>query len=284
MNTIYIVVPILTVLMFDLGLSLKMEDFGRVVKKPKAMIIAITGQIILLPIIAIGLGMLFHFPPAFVIGLVLIACSPGGSSSNIFSKLAGGDVALSVTLTAISSLITLITIPIIMSWTTQWIGDAVGITLPVGNLLKQNLLLMLLPVAIGIVVHYVWPTAAAKIDRVLSKIAFPALMLLITVFFIQNYRIIFANIGQVGLCVTMLILLAMGCASLLSRLGHLQGAEHRTVLIEVGMQNAAQAIAVATSPFIFNSQEIAIPAVLYSLIMNLVLLPYVAIVRKQKQA
>ena len=284
MNTIYIVVPILTVLMFDLGLTLKMEDFGRVVKKPKAMIIALTGQIILLPIIAIGLGMLFHFPPAFVIGLVLIACSPGGSSSNILSKLAGGDVALSVTLTAISSLITLITIPIIMSWTTQWIGDAVGITLPVGNLLKQNLLLMLLPVAIGIVVHYVWPTAAAKIDRVLSKIAFPALMLLITVFFIQNYRTIFANIGQVGLCVTMLILLAMGCASLLSRIGHLQGGEHRTVLIEVGMQNAAQAIAVATSPFIFNSQEIAIPAVLYSLIMNLVLLPYVAIVRKQKQA
>ncbi len=284
MNTIYIVVPILTVLMFSLGLTLRLDDFARVVKKPKAMLIALTGQIVLLPLIAIGLGMLFRFPPAFVIGIVLIACSPGGSSSNIFSKLAGGDVALSVTLTAISSLITLITIPFIMSWTTQWAGAEVGITLPVGNLLKQNLLLMLLPVAIGIVVHYAWPKAAEKIDRVLSKAAFPALMLLITIFFIQNHSTIFDNIGRVGLCVTMLILLAIGCASLLSRIGRLHGSERRTVVIEVGMQNAAQAIAVATSPFIFNSQEIAIPAVLYSLIMNLVLLPYVAIVRKQKQA
>ena len=281
MNTIYIVVPILTILMFDLGLTLRMEDFGRVVKRPKAMLIALTGQLVLLPLIAIGLGWLFHFPPAFFIGLVLIACSPGGSSSNIFSKLAGGDVALSVTLTAVSSLVTLITIPLIMSWVTAWVGDAVGITLPVGNLLKQNLLLMLLPVAIGIVVHYAWPTAAAAIDRVLSKTAFPALLLLITVFFIQNYRIIFGNIGSVGLCVIALILSAIACASLLSRIGGLRGIERRTVVIEVGMQNAAQAIAVATSPFIFNSQEIAVPAVVYSLVMNLVLLPYVAIVRKK---
>ena len=143
------------------------------------------------------------------------------------------------------------------------------------------LLLMLLPVLVGIGVNYAWPRAAQTIDRGLSKIAFPALMLLITVFFIQNYRTIFDNIGRVGLAVVMLIGLAMACAALLSRWGRLKGQQHRTVIIEVGMQNAAQAIAVATSPFIFNSQEIAIPAVLYSLIMNLVLLPYVAIVRKR---
>ncbi|MBR1516634.1 MAG: bile acid:sodium symporter [Bacteroidales bacterium] len=281
MNTIYIVVPILTVLMFDLGLTLRFSDFGRVVRQPRAMLVALTGQIVLLPLIALGLAWGFGFPPPLAIGLVLIACCPGGSSSNIFSKLAGGDVALSVTLTAASSLITLITIPLIMSWATSWMGESVGIHLPVGNLLKQNLLLMLLPVLVGIGVNYAWPRAAQTIDRGLSKIAFPALMLLITVFFIQNYRTIFDNIGRVGLAVVMLIGLAMACAALLSRWGRLKGQQHRTVIIEVGMQNAAQAIAVATSPFIFNSQEIAIPAVLYSLIMNLVLLPYVAIVRKR---
>ena len=281
MNTIYIVVPILTVLMFDLGLTLRLPDFVRVVRQPRAMLIALVGQLVLLPLIALALAWLFRLPPAFTIGLVLIACSPGGSSSNIFSKLAGGDVALSVSLTAVSSLLTLLTIPLIMSWITAAVGTEVGITLPVGNLLKQNLLLMLLPVAIGLGVNYAWPRAAQAIDRVLSKIAFPALMVLITVFFIQNYSVIFAHIGALGLCIVALILLAMGCASALSRLGRLQGVERRTVVIEVGMQNAAQAIAVATSPFIFNSQEIAVPAVIYSLVMNLVLLPYVAIVRKR---
>lgn len=282
MNTIWIVLPILTILMFDLGLTLKLKDFYMVVTRPKAFFVALTGQIVLLPLIALGLGYAFHLTPVFFIGLMLIACSPGGSSSNIFSKLAGGDVALSVTLTAMSSLITLITLPIFMGWVTAASGAQVGITLPVGNLLKQNLLLMLLPVVIGLVINYFWGNAAKAIDKVLSKAAFPALMLLVTVFFAQHYRTIFANLGRVGLCVTALILLAIGCASGLSRLFHITGRERRTVNIEVGMQNAAQAIALATSPFVFANQEMAIPAILYSLMMNVVLLTYVAVVKNKK--
>jgi BASS family bile acid:Na+ symporter len=282
MNTIWIVIPILTVLMFDLGLTLKLKDFYMVVTRPKAFFVALTGQIVLLPLIALGLGWAFQLTPVFFIGLMLIACSPGGSSSNIFSKLADGDVALSVTLTAMSSLITLVTIPILMGWVTAASGAEVGITLPVGNLLKQNLLLMLLPVVIGLVINAYWPKAAAAIDKVLSKAAFPALMLLITIFFAQHYRTIFAHIGKLGLCVTALILLAIGCASALSRLFRITGRERRTVNIEVGMQNAAQAIALATSPFVFANQEMAIPAILYSLMMNVVLLTYVAIVKRKK--
>ena len=281
MNTIWIVLPILTVLMFDLGLTLKLKDFYMVITRPKAFIVALTGQIVLLPLIALGLGHLFHLPPVFFIGLMLIACSPGGSSSNIFSKLAGGDVALSVTLTAMSSLITLITLPVLMEWVTVSTGSEVGITLPVGNLLKQNLLLMLLPVLIGIAINRFWPKAAAGIDKVLSKAAFPALMLLVAVFFAQHYRTIFEHIGRLGACVTALILLAAGCAAVLSRIFRISGRERRTVVIEVGMQNAAQAIALATSPFVFNNQEMAIPAILYSLMMNVVLLSYVAIVKKR---
>ncbi len=111
MNTIWIVIPILTVLMFDLGLTLQLKDFYMVVTRPKAFFVALFGQIVLLPLIALGLGWAFKLTPVFFIGLMLIACSPGGSSSNVFSKLADGDVALSVTLTAMSSLLTLITLP-----------------------------------------------------------------------------------------------------------------------------------------------------------------------------
>ena len=137
MNTIWIVLPILTLLMIDLGLSLRLEDFGRVFRKPWPIAVALFGQLILLPAIALGLAHLFDLPPVFFIGLVLIACCPGGSSSNVFSKLAGGDVALSVSLTALSSVITLFTIPFIMSGATQLVGESVGITLPVGNLISR---------------------------------------------------------------------------------------------------------------------------------------------------
>ena len=283
MNTIWIVLPILTLLMFDLGLTLRLEDFGKVFRHPGPVWIALVGQLVLLPAIALGLAWLFRLPPVFFIGLVLIACCPGGSSSNVFSRLAGGDVALSVTLTALSSIITLITIPLIMSWATRLVGESVGISLPVGNLIKQNLLLMLLPVVVGIVLHYLWPKGADKTDRVLSKLAFPLLLVLITVFYIQHQRTILENIGVLGLCVTVLILMAIGCSSLLSRLVKNDARQRRTVVIEVGMQNAAQAIAIASSPFIFASDQMAIPAILYSLMMNVVLLSYVGIIRVRER-
>lgn len=278
---IWIVLPILTLLMFDLGLSLRFEDFAKVFRSPWPVCIALLGQLVFLPLIALGLAWLFKLPPVFFIGLVLIACCPGGSSSNVFSKLAGGDVALSVTLTALSSVITLFTIPLVMSWTTTLVGESVGIVLPVGNLIKQNLLLMLLPVLLGIGLNYAWPEGAKKTDKVLGKLAFPLLLLLITVFYIQHHRTILDNIGVLGFCVTALILVAIGCSSLLSRLVRSGQRQRRTVIIEVGMQNAAQAIAIASSPFIFANEEMAIPAILYSLMMNIVLLIYVGMTRRQ---
>jgi len=279
MNTIFIVLPILTLLMFDLGLALRLEDFGKVFRNPRPIIVALFGQLVLLPLVALGISWLFHLPPVYFIGLVLIACCPGGSSSNVFSKLAGGDVALSVTLTALSGIITLLTIPFIMSWATQLVGESVGITLPVGNLVKQNLVLMLLPVLLGIGLHYAWSKVAEKIDKVLTKLAFPLLLVLITIFYVQHHRIIMEHIGLLGLCVTVLILVAIGCSSLLSRLVKNSPQQRRTVIIEVGMQNAAQAIAIASSPLIFANDEMAIPAILYSLMMNIVLLIYVAAAR-----
>jgi len=193
-------------------------------------------------------------------------------------------VALSVTLTALSSVITLFTIPVIMSAAASIVGESVGISLPVGNLIKQNLLLMLLPVLLGIGIHYLWPAAAEKTDKVLGKLAFPLLLLLITVFYVQHNRTILDNIGVLWLCVTLLILAAVCCSSLLSRLVKTDSRQRRTVVIEVGMQNAAQAIAIASSPFIFANEEMAIPAILYSLMMNIVLLIYVGAVRRRDSA
>lgn len=276
-NSILLVLPILTVLMFDLGLSLRVSDFVNIFKRPKAMFTGLAGQLIILPLIALGLGLLFGLQTEFFIGLMLIACCPGGSSSNIFSKLAKGDVALSVSLTAFSSVITLFTLPLIMQITTSRLGEAVGISLPVGNLLKQNLITMLLPIVLGICLRRYAEGAALKIDKVLSKCAFPALMLLAGIFFVQNKEVIIKNFGTLGLTAGALILSSILVAAAMSVILRLKKTEKRTIVIEVGMQNAAQAIAVASSPFVFANAVIATPAIIYALLMNVVLLIYVAI-------
>ena len=281
--SILIVLPILTLLMFDLGLTLQPRDFSLVLRQPRAAGVALFGQIVFLPLLAFVLAWVFRLPPEFFVGMMLIACCPGGSSSNVFSLLVKGDVALSVILTALSSLITLITVPAVMSWVTKFSmhDTQSSIHLPVGNLLVQNLLLMFLPVILGVVVRRKWPMASAKIERVLSKCAFPALILLAGIFFVQHRQTIADNIAVLGLCVALLLVCATAGAALLSRLFRLHERQRRTVVIEVGMQNAAQAIAVASSPFIFNDSTIAIPAIVYALLMNVVLLIYVALHREQ---
>jgi len=290
MNAIFIVLPILTLLMFDLGLTLKPADFKLIVQRPKPVLIGLFGQIVLLPLIAWGIISICDFgfqnydfgvrlTPLFIIGIMLVACSPGGSSSNVFSMLAKGDVALSVTLTACSSLVTLFTLPLIMAWVTKSVGETVDIHLPTGNLLIQNIVLMVIPIAVGFTVNIFREKAAARIHNVLKRIAMPALVLLVTVFFFQHKQTIMNEFASLGLTMTALILACTGCGALLSRLLRLSAKERRTLVIEIGMQNAAQAITIACSPLIFNNEVIAIPAIIYALMMNIILLVYVGLTK-----
>jgi BASS family bile acid:Na+ symporter len=275
---IWIVLPILILLMFDLGLSLRFDDFARVVRQPWPGAVALFGQLVLLPLIALGLAWAFRLPPVFFIGLVLIACCPGGSSSNVFSMLAGGDVALSVSLTAFSSVITLFTSPFIMDMVATTVGNSVDVHLPVGNLLVQNIVLMAIPIIVGLCISVYRPNAAKKMHGVLKRLAFPLLVVLASVFFVQNRETIVEEFPQLGLTITVLILLSMLSGVFLSWLMRLSHKEQRTIVIEIGMQNAAQAITIASSPFVFNNDVMAIPAIVYALMMNVILLTYVGII------
>ncbi len=282
MNSVLIVVPILVVLMFLLGTELNRKSFTDVARSPRAVFVGMFGQIVLLPLVAFGVAYVMELSPVYFMGLVLIACCPGGSSSNVFSMLVKGNVALSVTLTALSSIITLFTLPFIMEAVSLYLSaqSGVTVTLPVGKLLMQNIVLLLVPMLLGIAFKRLRPVAAEKVSRVLGKAAFPALMFLAFVFFLQYTTEIIDNFTLLGVAVTALILVSMLCSSLLSRISGGGNAERRTIVIEVGMQNAAQAIAIATSPFIFNSGEMAIPAIIYALMMNVILLLYVYFIRK----
>lgn len=281
MNSIFIVMPILIILMFLLGTDLNKKSFTDVARNPRAVLIGMIGQLIILPLVAFALAWIMKLPPVYFMGIVLIACCPGGSSSNVFSMLAKGDVALSVTLTAISSIITLFTIPVIMEFVARFVSEQSGVdvNLPFGRLIIQNIVLLFVPLFIGIMFRHYFPEPAAKVNKVLSKLAFPALMTLALVFFLQYTQEIKDNFAVLGVAVTIMILSAMLCSSILSRMTKSDTAVRRTIVIEVGMQNAAQAIAIASSPFIFNSGEMAIPAIIYALLMNVILLIYVGVIK-----
>lgn len=282
MNTIWIVLPILILLMFLLGTELTKDSFTSIVRHPGKVLLGLFGQIILLPVVAFVIAWMLKLPPVYFMGLVLVACCPGGSSSNVFSMLAKGDVALSVTLTAISSIVTLFTLPLVMNFTADFVSaqNGVEIVLPVGKLIMQNIVLIFIPLILGWLFKKYFPDAAVKVNKVLGKAAFPALMLLALVFFLQYTSEIMANFTVLGLATALLILSTMLLSALLTRLFKYDGSVRRTIVIEVGMQNAAQAIAIATSPLIFNSGEMAIPAIIYALLMNVILLVYVWVVKR----
>ena len=285
MNTIWIVMPILIALMFLLGIDINKKAFTDIAHNPKPILLGLIGQLVILPVIAFSIAWLLKLPPVYFMGLVLVACCPGGSSSNVFSMLAKGDVALSVTLTALSSIITLFTLPVIMEFVTETVSDMSGasIELPVGKLIVQNIVLLFVPLFAGSLFKHFCPEAAVKVRKVSGKMAFPALMTLAAVFFFQYKKEIAENFASLGLSATMLIVIAMACSSCMSRIGRFSDATRRTIVIEVGMQNAAQAIAIASSPFIFNNGEMALPAICYALLMNVILLTYVYLIRRKQK-
>lgn len=286
MNPIVIVLPILLLLMFGLGLSFRPGEWLALIRQPKAVWVGLAAQMLVLPLLALGLVWWFRPEPYVWVGLMLIAASPGGSSSNILTLLAKGDVPLSVTLTVLSSVLTVFTLPPLLAFSLQTagLGQGAAIDLPVGQLLLQNGVLVLLPMLLGMVFNHYYPQAAKRVGRWIDKAAFPALLLLATVFFVANRQLIASHFSSLVLMVSLLIAAAMAAGALLAGGFGLQGRQRRTIVIEAGIQNSAQAIAVAGSPFVLNNAAFAVPAVIYALLMNVILLGYIAYYRFGRKA
>ena len=288
MNPIILVMALLVILTYTIGLNLKKEDFLMLIKKPVPVITGLTGQLLILPLIAFLIAKAFNLEEVFFIGLVLIALCPGGSSSNIFTLIAKGDLALSVSLTAISSVITLFTLPFFMALCLNIFNKnglfSSSIEFPLINILIQNILLMFIPIVLGVLTKIIFKNGAKKLSRVLEKIAFPSLALIATMFFIKHAKTISSHLDILLVAIITLVFAAIVVSSLLSRALCQDSKTRRTIVIEVAMQNAAQAIALCVSPFAFNNEIMSIPAIIYALIMNIILLAYVAmIVRLDKK-
>lgn len=256
----------LGIVMLGLGLSLTLADFKRVVTFPKPVIIGLACQMLVLPVVCFAIASGFALPPELAVGLMLLAASPGGATANLFSHLANGDVALNVTLTAVNSVLSLLTLPFIVNFAMESFMGA-GRYIPMQpSKIVQVFAIVLVPVAIGMTIRAKKPDFAqrsAKPVRILS-----ALVLLVVVAgAVANER---AHIGeyfqQVGLAALAFNLASMAVGYLVPRALRITERQAIAIGMEIGIHNGTLAIAIA-GPTVLNNATMAIPPAIYSLIM-----------------
>ena len=258
----------LGVIMLGMGLSLTVDDFKRIALYPKATIIGLTCQLLVLPVVAFGMLHLLQLPPELAVGVMLLAFCPGGATSNLLSNLARADIALSITLTAISSTITVFTIPYFVNLSMEYfIGEGKYVELPFLQAMLQILAVTIIPVSIGMILKSNYPNTAQRFVKPV-KIA-SAIFIVILIFGViikerNNIAGYFAQVGTVTFLINILIL-AIGFG--VARMFKLNHAQSSAISIESGIQNGTLAIAIATSTLLLNNTEMAIPAAVYSLIM-----------------
>jgi bile acid:Na+ symporter, BASS family len=264
-----LVLPIaLATIMLGLGLSLKNDDFFRIFKYPKAVTIGLIGQLVILPIIALAIVKVIPMPPAIAVGLIILALCPCGPSSNMITYLAGGDVALAVTLTVFSSMITVFTIPLFASLAVNsFLGTNAIVSLPIGATMGQIFVITVIPISLGMLIQARFPEIARRLEKVTNKLAVGFLVLIIILLVAKEWSKLPGFIVQAGTGVMLLNILGMAAGFAISKMLKLNIAQQICIAIEVGIQNGTLAIAITAG--ILKDAEMAIPAAIYSLFMYL---------------
>ena len=256
----------LAIVMLGMGLSLVPEDFKRITRYPKAVAVGTVCQVLLLPLIGALITLVVPMQPAIAVGLIVLAVCPGGPSSNLVTYLAKGDVALSVTLTAVSSIITVFTIPLFTNLALQYfLGKSAAIALPIGSTMLQIFLITLLPTAIGMAIRHQFPDTARRLEKQMSRFAVGLLALIIVLLLVREGSKLPGFLVQVGIGVVLLNLLAMLAGILAGKLFRLSLAQQICIAIEVGIQNGTLAITITAG--LLNNTDMAVPAAVYSLFM-----------------
>ena len=258
----------LAIVMLGMGLSLLPEDFQRSTRYPRAVAVGTVCQTLVLPLLGALIARVVPMEPVMAVGLVVVAVCPGGPSSNLMTYLARGDVALSVTLTAVSSIVTVFTIPLFTNLALQhFLGEGAAIALPIGTTMLQIVLITLLPTAIGMAIRHRVPGPARRLEKQMGRLAGGLLALIILLLFIREASKLPGFLAQMGLAIALLNVLAILVGFLAGRLFRLPVAQQVCIAIEVGIQNGTLAIAITAG--LLNNPDMAVPAAVYSLLMYL---------------
>ncbi|MCR9015656.1 bile acid:sodium symporter family protein [Aquiflexum gelatinilyticum] len=255
----------LAFIMLGMGLSLTVKDFKNIFVYPKAMILGLTNQLILLPIFGYALIQLFGLTGALAVGVMILAACPGGATSNLISHLSKGDTALSISLTAVSSLVTIVSIPLIVNFAISHFGEEGSIALPVMETIIQIAGVTVVPVSIGMFLHKKFPKLSHKADRpvrIASAVFFALILIAAILKEKENLVDFFIQSGPITL---MLNLLTLTVGFFLARVFLLSKRQSITIAIESGIQNGTLGIMIAAT--LLKNSEMTIPIAIYSLIM-----------------
>ena len=255
----------LAVIMFGLGLSLTPADFRRVGQSPKAVGIALVCQLLVLPLVAFGLVTLFDLPPLLAVGFMILAASPGGTTANLYSHLFRGDVALNITLTAINSVIAIITLPVLTNFAiSHFIDDSSRVGLQYDKLL-QVFAIVVVPVVIGMLVRRRSPRFADRMDRPV-RIASAVLLLLVVLGAMLSERDNIADyFAEVGLIAALFCVLSLGVGYVVPRALGLTEDQAVACGFEIGIHNSTLAIAMALT--VIGNAQMSVPSAVYGVLM-----------------
>jgi bile acid:Na+ symporter, BASS family len=255
----------LGIVMLGLGLGLTLADFRRVFAYPRAVIVGLTCQMLILPLACVAIAHLFALPPELAVGLMLLAASPGGATANLFSHLARGDVALNVTLTAVNSVLALLTLPLIVKLSlSHFMGSASEVPMPLEKVV-QTFAIVLTPIAIGMLVKARRPGLALKLDKPVRIVSALLLALVIVGSVLKERANIAEYFRQVGLAALAFNLVSLATGYFVPRLAKVPEKQAVAIGMEIGIHNGTLAIAVANT--VLASSVMAIPPSIYSLIM-----------------
>ncbi len=268
----------LGIIMLGLGLSLTVGDFARVAKHPKAVIIALVCQLILLPAICFALVLAFQLPPVLAVGMLLLAASPGGTTANLYSHLFRGDIALNISLTAINSVIAVFTLPLIANLAIAYFlpgDDQLGIQFAKA---LEVFAIVLLPVAAGMLVRWWKPAFAKAMDKPVRIASVIILAIVIAGAVVANLTILLENIASLAGIVVLFCLLSLTLGFLVPRLFRVSHEQAVASSFEIGIHNATLAIVIAQT--VLLNVEMSLPAAIYGVLMFFVAAAFGFLIRR----
>jgi BASS family bile acid:Na+ symporter len=268
------------VIMFGLGLSLRVADFARVLRFPRVVVIGLFVQTIVLVGIAFLITRLFALPPILAVGLMLLAASPGGAMANIFSHLARGDVALNITLTAINCVLALAWMPLVMNWSLEhFLGANHYIPPPTRKIIEVGVVIIA-PVIAGMCVRHLAPLLAGRAEKPVRVLSVLVLVAVIVPSIIASSDLLREHLAAVGLACLAFNLVSLTLGYLAPRLAGLPVAQATSIAFEIGVHNAAIAIYVAAA--VLESAPASVPAAVYGILQVLTAPVFVIILRRRQ--
>ncbi len=256
----------LAFIMFSLGLGLTAGDFVRIVRQPRALLVGVLCHFVLLPLVCFGLLKLFGVAGAFAVGFMIIAACPTGTTSNLLTYIARGDVALALSFTAVASVTTIVTLPLIVSFSLQhFAGSAQSVAAPVGEMMAQIFVMLGLPVGLGMVMRGLKPATALRLEPKATRVATVLFVVIVLAAVAKNWALLrdnFATLAPLAIALNVSMLLCGFAAAWLARLSRRQAV---TLSIETAMQNATLALVIGSS--ILKQDALAVPGALYGVLM-----------------